>query len=131
MLKFYERNRNPKHHRTGDCTTRALAGALGVSWEEALTEQYHKAIAFKLDYTDKKVIDAVLAAHGFTKMKQPRKANGTKYTVAELDKLTTKAERDRGVYVRVANHDTVVIGDYIEDTWDCGCKTIGNYWIKS
>ena len=95
-----------------------------------MTEQFETARFLKLSFGDKKVIETILDTYGFIKMKQPRKANGKKYTVAELDKITTKAERDKGVFIRIANHDTCVVGNYIEDIWDCGYKTIGNYWIK-
>lgn len=130
MLEFREVNRNPKGHKTGDCTTRALAGAIGISWEQAFTEQYEMALHYCYDNTDKKSIDRILAKHGFLKMKQPRKWDNTKYMVCELDQLLTKKQMQEGVFVRVANHDTCIVNGRIEDLWNCGHKTVGNYWIK-
>lgn len=40
MLNYKEFNVNPKHRKTGDCSTRALVGTLGISYEEALKYQF-------------------------------------------------------------------------------------------
>lgn len=130
MIRFEEVNRNPKNHKTGDCTTRALAGALGMEWKEVLTEQFSIAIKYCYGVTDKKVIDRLLENHGYVKMKQPRKYDNTKYLVKELDQILTKDQMKEGVFVRVANHDTCIKDGKIQDLWNCGDKSVGNYWIK-
>ena len=129
MLKYEFINRNPKGHKTGDCTTRALAGVLGIEWRDALSEQFSVALHYYYDITDKRVLEKVLAAHGYKKMKQPRKPDNTKYMVKELDQILTKKQLKEGVFVRVANHDTCIKDNKIQDIWDCGNKSVGNYWV--
>ena len=130
MIKYAFINKNPKGHKTGDCTTRALAGTLGIDWREALTAQYNVALKYCYDTTDKRVMERVLKSYGYEKMKQPRKSDNTKYLVKEMDKILTKQQMKEGVFVRVANHDTCIKDGIIQDIWDCGEKSVGNYWVK-
>lgn len=130
-IKYKELNVNPKNRKTGDCSTRALVSVLGISYQEALRLQYKEALECYYDTSSKQVVERILKKYGYVKMKQPRKPNGTKYCVEELDELVDKATRDKGVLVTVANHHTCVKGDYIVDIWNCGYKTIGNYYIKT
>lgn len=72
----------------------------------------------------------MLVKFGYIKKAQPRKADNTKYTVSEMDKILTKKEMAEGVLVTVANHHTCITGGHIQDIWDCGYKTVGNYYVK-
>lgn len=130
MLNYCQNNVNPKGRRTGDCSTRALVGTLGISYEQALQLQLKWSLKTFYDPTSKQVMEKVLSEFGYVKMKQPKKADGTKYTVGELDKIIPKYRRDNGVLVTIANHHTCIIGDCVQDIWDCRCKSIGNYYIK-
>lgn len=131
MLKFTLYNANPKNRKTCDCSTRALAGALGISYEEALQRQV--AWAAKKYYAphSHQITELVLKDFGYIKMKQPRKADGRKYKVGELDRILTPKQMQAGVFVTIANHDTSVKDGAVIDTWDCREKTVGNYFIKA
>ena len=130
MIQYLEVNRNPKGRKTGDCVTRALAGILGITWAEALKEQYEMALKKSLSWGDKKLEDAVLKKYGYIKCPQPKKPNGTKYRLYELDKVVTPYQMSLGIYVTVAHHATYVVDGAVEDIWDCRGYTIRNYWVK-
>lgn len=130
MLLYREKNVNPKKRRTDDCSTRALVGTLGISYEEALKLQMKWSLKTYYDPTSKQVMEKVLQEFGYVKMKQPRKADGKKYTVAELDEIIPADIRNKGVLVTVAGHHTCIIGMCVQDIWDCRYKSVGNYYIK-
>lgn len=130
MIKYIEKNVNPKGRKTGDCSTRALVGTLGITYDEALRLQTEISLKTYYDPTSKQVMERVLAKFGYTKKAQPRKADNTKYTVSEMDKILTKKEMEEGVLVTVAKHHTCITGGHIQDIWDCGYKTVGNYYVK-
>lgn len=130
MLLYREKNVNPKKRKTGDCSTRALVGTLGISYEEALKLQVKWSLKTCYDPTSKQVMEKLLQEFGYVKMKQPRKADGKKYTVAELDEIIPADIRNKGVLVTVAGHHTCIIGMCVQDIWDCRYKSVGNYYIK-
>lgn len=130
MLRYNEKNVNPRNRKTGDCSTRALVGVLGISYDEALKLQMEWSLKIYYDPTSKQVMEKVLQQFGYVKMKQPRKYDNTKYKVKELDEILTKKQLQEGVLVTVANHHTCIVEGVIQDIWDCGCKSVGNYYIK-
>lgn len=130
MINFKEINVNPKKRKTGDCSTRAIVGVLGISYDDALKLQTEESLKSYYDPTSKQVMEKVLAKFGFVKMKQPKKYDGTKYEVRELDQLLDRRTLDEGVLVTVANHHTCIKDGVIQDIWNCGRKTVGNYYIK-
>lgn len=131
MIKYFEFNVNPKNRKTEDCSTRALVGTLKISYEEALQLQMKWSLKTYYDPTSKQVMEKVLNEFGYIKMKQPRKWDGTKYTVREMDQLLSEKQMQEGVLITVANHHTCITGGVIQDIWDCGNKSVGNYYIKS
>lgn len=131
MIKYYEHNVNPKNRKTGDCSTRALVGTLGIGYEEALKLQMKWALKRYYDPTSKQIMELVLKEFGYIKMKQPRKPDGKKYTVGEMDQILTKKQMQEGVLVTVANHHTCVTGGAVQDIWDCRSKAVGNYYVKA
>nr|DAG69133.1 MAG TPA: hypothetical protein [Caudoviricetes sp.] len=131
MLKYHEFNVNPKNRKTGDCSTRALVSTLEITYEEALKLQCEEAIKSCYGITDKQIMQRILKKFGYVKMKQPKKSNGKKYMVKELDEIISKKIRNKGVFITIANHHTCVKGDMIIDIWDCSDNTIGNYYIKN
>lgn len=130
MLDFKEVNVNPKNRCTGDCSTRALVGTLGISYEEALKQQCEEAIKSYYGITDKQVMERIVKKFGYIKMKQPKKANGKKYTVGEMDELLTEEQLKNGVLVTIANHHTCIRFHAVQDTWDCRDKCVCNYYVK-
>lgn len=107
-----------------------MVGTLGISCKEAIELQAKWAIAKCYGITDKQTIELVLKEFGYIKMKQPRRRDGSKYMVGELDEILTLTQREHGMLVTVANHHTCVIGDCVQDIWDCRYKRVGNYYIK-
>jgi len=130
MLKFKNVNVNPKGRKTGDCSTRAIVGLLGISYNEALDLQLAEVKKCYYDFTSHQVMERVLEKFGYVKMKQPRKSDGTKYEVKEMDKWLGSKELQDGVIVNVAHHYVVIKGDSYIDSWDSGRKCVGNYYKK-
>ena len=130
MISYVEKNVNPKGRKTGDCSTRALVGTLGISYEEALKLQTEISLKTYYDPTSKQVMEKVLEKFGYVKRRQPRKGDNTKYKVSEMDRILSKKEMEEGVLVTVANHHTCITKGHIQDIWDCGYKTVGNYYVK-
>ena len=130
MLKFKNVNVNPKGRKTGDCSTRALVGLLGISYDEALDLQLEETKKCYYDFTSHQVMERALARFGYVKMKQPRKYDNTKYEVREMDEWLEPADLKNGVIVNVAHHYVVIKDDYYQDTWNSGRKCIGNYYEK-
>lgn len=130
MIKYKEINVNPKGRKTGDCSTRALVGTLGITYDEALKLQFEESLKCYYDPTSKQVMERILKNFGYEKMKQPRFDDGTKVMVKEMDRFLTKRQMNYGVLVTVANHHTCIKDGYIQDIWDCGSKCVGNYYVK-
>lgn len=132
MLAYQCLNVNPKNHKTGDCAIRALVGTLGISYEEAIDRCAYWAKKKCYGITDKQIMKAVLKEYGYVKMKQPRKADGSKYVVGEMDQILTEDQMMNGVFVTIANHHTCIVGDgRVQDIWDCRFKAVGNYYVKA
>ena len=130
MIGYVEKNVNPKGRKTGDCSTRALVGTLGISYDEALKLQTEISLKTYYDPTSKQVMEKVLEKFGYVKRRQPRKGDNTKYKVSEMDRILSKKEMEEGVLVTVANHHTCITKGHIQDIWDCGYKTVSNYYVK-
>lgn len=129
MIKYEYLNMNPKGRRVGDCSTRALAKTLSIDYDTALEEQLKQSLKHYYGITDKETIDYVMQDYGYVKVKQPRKSNDKKYTVAELDEILTDKQMQEGVLVKIAHHFTTIKDGTLYDIWNCGYKTVGNYWI--
>lgn len=124
---FHFHNENPKDRRTGDCVIRAIARASGDSWEDTLTGLCAVGLRVKSQPSHQDCYEKYLAEQGWVKGKQPRKADGTKYTVAEW----CHAHRDQTMIISVANHLTCIIDGKCNDIWNCTSKTVLNYWTRS
>lgn len=131
MLKYKQVNVNPKGRKTGDCSTRAIVGCLGIDYNKALDLQLEEVKKCYYDFTSRQVIERVLAKYGYVKMKQPRKADNTKYEVREMDQVLNAVQRAGGVIVNVANHYVVIRDDNYIDSWNSGYKCVGNYYVRA
>ena len=63
-------------------------------------------------------------------MKQPKKPDGTKYRVNEIDKIISKEDLKNGVIINTRRHYVCCRDDYYQDIWDSGLQIVGNYYIK-
>lgn len=123
-FKFY--NANPKNRITGDCTFRAICTALGQTWEQTVMEMAELSCKTGYALNDTKGIAKYMELKGWTKMKQPRKSDNTKYTGKEFCKVF------KGTCVaNIGGHHVVCIKDgKVHDIWDSTDGCIGNYWVK-
>lgn len=125
MLIWY--NNNPKGKKTGDCVIRSIAFATNTAWADTYRALAELGIKKGLMINDNNNWKAYLKNLGFEKQSMPRKDDRTRYT---LDEFCNKLAKDNYVYiVSVANHLTVVKDKNIYDSWNCGNKCVGNYWI--
>lgn len=117
-------NANPKNKKGADCVARAVSFATGKTWENTIKEMTEFAIPLGRVFNEKAAVEKYLEEHGWVKYKQPRQDDNTKYTVQEFCEM-----QPNGTFiVSVANHLTVVKNGVIHDTWNCGHKSVGNYW---
>lgn len=125
-LPYKNYNANPKGRKTSDCVIRALTMASGKPYETILQEL--TAISLKTGYflNDKHNYEKWLESNGFTKMKQPRDVYGYKYTISQIRLLCNASS----IVISCAHHLTCVKDGVLIDTWNCGNKTIGNYYVK-
>ena len=124
MMQWIQINKNPRNRRTTDCVTRAFCEAFGQSYEDTLREMCEYAIKTGYYINDKKFIERFLEDKGWQKMKQPKHPDGSLFMLKDLE------EQDTLVMLR-PSHITYVNKDGdLEDTWDCRCRYIRNYYIR-
>ena len=129
-------NANPKGYTTEeDCTIRATAVTLSMHWEDVVAERCSLAIISGRCPLGDKATEMIMNNHGYVKMKQPRKADNTYYTVTEFCKYLKKNKYTENIMVGVPNHMTALgrtpKGEYkIFDTWDCGECTVRSWYAK-
>lgn len=142
-------NANPKGWKTDDCVIRAIALATNQSWDKVFIDLNEIAFKKKRVFNDSAVYNEYLKLIGWNKQSQPRERyynNGyydtyKKYTVYDFirelnSKLITGGWEYESYIITVAHHMTCVKLNEdktkyeLYDTWDCGEKTIRNYWIK-
>lgn len=123
---YIEYNKNPKGLKTGDCVVRAIATALNESWEDTYKGMLEVALKTYQAISWKNNFKKYLQNKGYEMHKMPKKENGKRYTVNEFCK--EKAENNKTYIISLANHLTVVINRDLYDTWNCGNKSVGNYW---
>ena len=127
MLEYKEINLNPKGKKTADCVIRAISGATGIDYYKVYEDLYQISVKTGYMLNEKRCEEKLLEKYNFKKYKQPRKCDGSKYQINELDKLIDcKKEK---VVVSCAHHLTCIKNNKIEDIWDCGSKSVGNYYI--
>lgn len=123
MYVYY--NPNPTGRHVGDCSVRAIAKALGVSWDEAyrlITDQGY--IMGDMPSSDS-VWGAVLKSRGFYRSIVPNICPQC-YTAEQF----CQAHPD-GVYVLgFGNHVATAIDGDIYDTWDSTQEIPVYYWHR-
>lgn len=125
-FKFKEYNANFKNKKTTDCVIRALAVAMDKSWKDVFSEMTQQTLETGIMYDEKKGYEKYLEKNNWTKHKMPRRGDNTKYTVKEF--LEELANKNTAYVIAVAGHLTVIKDLTLIDTWDCSCKSVGNYY---
>lgn len=128
-MLFDNINLNPKGKRVGDCVIRAIAYATDQPWEKVYDDLCKIGRKKCVLPNDDKAYQEYLKKLGYEQMKQPRKIDGTKYTVEEFaDEYLPYHATNGSVLVRVAHHLTAVSTGTLHDTWNCGYKTVGKWY---
>lgn len=128
MIGFVRKNNNPKNKKTADCVIRAVSTSTKTSYEDVRDGLFEIMKKTGYEMTTKNVYERYLKMLGWVKMKQPKKPDGTKFLVGEIDSLVNTNKRN--VIISLANHLTAVEDGVLVDLRDCRYKTIGNYYIK-
>lgn len=115
MLHYKNLNVNPKGRKTGDCSTRSLVGCLGLKYDDVLDLQLKFVKKYYYDFTSRQCVEKILSNFGYVKMKQPKKPDGTKYRVNEIDKILSKEELMGGVIINTRKHYVCCRDDYYQD----------------
>lgn len=124
---FHWVNLNPKGNAAGDCVVRAICAFLHWDWEKTYKELAEHGLKTGYIINDDENYQTFLSAKGFEKKKMPKRGDGSKYTATEFCKEI--AQPGHEYVLRLANHLTFVGPDCrIWDCWDCGYKSVGNYW---
>jgi len=134
-FRYY--NANPKGRLTGDCVYRAIATATGKDYKEVVMEMAKMHCDTGYEATSTKGIEVYLKSLGWTKHKQPKHYDGTKYTGEEFcrevaeDIYNGGDSRKAAIIANIGGHHIVAIMDgAVNDTWNSTHKCIGNYWVK-
>lgn len=128
-MSFLKMNLNPLEKKVGDCVIRAIASATGQSWEQTYTELCALGLELKNVPNGKEVYTLYLKRLGWQKMKMPKVPYGDTYTRLKVREFAEINNKGRYV-IDIANHLTAVEDGTIIDIWDCGRKSIGNWWAK-
>lgn len=133
-FEFY--NTNPKGYiREGDCITRAIAAVVDEPWENILSEQWKFALQTSRAFGSATVKELIMQKHKYIKVAEPKKTNGSKYSVIDFCKWLSHMGYRKPVLVKVNHHMTALRikdGVYkIHDTWDCGNMIVRGYYLSA
>lgn len=127
-VKVYHENFQyfqPNDHVCGDCSIRAVSGALGISWHTALDRLVEKAHKLSDAPTSTECVGALLTENGFKWHPIDVSDGGKRPKVHEFAKGHSST-----CVLRVSSHLVCSVGGYYKDIWDCGEKCLYGYWEK-
>lgn len=119
---------NPNPVRTdgvGDCSVRAIAKALDISWEKAYTILSANGFLMGDLLNSDLVWGSVLRQNGFKRDVVPNTCPDC-FTIADFC-----AEHPKGVYVlKSDNHVATVVDGTLFDAWDSSANIPQYFWYK-
>lgn len=122
---FKNHNENPTGRNVGDCTVRAIAKALGQSWEQTYVELALQGFLAGDMPSANAVWGAYLRGKGFARRIVPNECPDC-YTVEGF-----AADHPRGTYILALSGHVVCVQDGdIWDTWDSGNEIPLYYWYR-
>ena len=132
---FHFHNQKPHNRITTDCVIRAISTATGKAYEDIVILLAGIQIKTGFDPSEKDGYGKLLKYLGWEMHKQPRKADGRKYTGKEFCRALNNGEIDiesnKRIIAHIGTHHLVAIMDWqVWDTWDSSDGCIGTYWIK-
>lgn len=123
MFVYY--NPNPVGRRVGDCAIRAIAKALGISWEDAYAKVATNGYRMGDMPSSDSVWGAVLRENGFYRKAIPNTCPDC-YTANDFT-----IDHPDGVYVLgFGGHVATVVDGDIYDSWDSSNEIPQYYWYK-
>lgn len=125
-FKYENYNANPFKRKTGDCVIRAVCVALGEDWEDTYKGMFEVTLETGYSVSSKDNFKEYLKRKGYDMRKMPKKLTGKRYTVQEF--VEQLANPKKNYIISVANHLTCIEKGTLVDTWNCGYKSVGNYW---
>lgn len=126
---FHFYNANPRNRYTGDCWLRAVCTGLNEPYNDVLKEMVEIQIETGYELSCKEAVAIYLERKGWTRHKQPRKPDGTKYTGSQFCIRLT--EKDTRYIANIGGHHMVAIVDRkVNDIWDSTDGCIGVYWTN-
>lgn len=125
MSRWVHYNPNPQKKGIGDCAVRAVAKALGVSWDAAYSMLAAKGYAMKDLPNANHVWGAVLRENGFDRRAVPNSCPDC-YTAEDF-----ATDHQEGIYVLgFGDHTAAVIDGQIFDSWDSSGEVPQYYWTN-
>ena len=122
---WQEYNPNPVSRRVEDCSVRAVAKALDISWEDAFALLAKNAFQMGDMPHSNSVIGSVLRMHGFYRKAVPDECPDC-YTAEDFLK-----EHPKGTYVLFfGNHVATAKDGTLFDTWNSLAEHPQFYWYK-
>jgi hypothetical protein len=122
---FIEYNINPVANRTEDCGIRAVAVALGITWEQAFDLLAYNARAMGDVMHSNAVIGSVLRQNGFNKALIPNQCPDC-YTIADFAIDNPKGD----FVVGTGSHVVAVVDGNIIDTFNSKDLVPVWYWYR-
>lgn len=120
-----EYNPNPVGRNVGDCAVRAIAKALGISWEQAYTLLTMNGFVMGDMPSANSVWGAVLRKHGFKAQALPDECPDC-YTATQF-----LEDNPEGTYVfGFGNHVATAIDGTLYDAWDSTNEIPQYVWYK-
>lgn len=122
---YYNPNPVRSDNGVGDCTVRAIAKALNISWEQAYVKlSINGYLMGDLPNADT-VWGSVLRTEGFVREMVPNTCPDC-YTIDDFCR-----DNPKGIFVlKSENHVAAVIDGLLYDSWDSRMKTPIYYWTK-
>lgn len=125
MFQFYNPNPVRPDGGVGDCAVRAVAKALGISWEEAYTKLTANGFLMGELPNNDLVWGSVLRQNGFTREIIPNTCPEC-YTVADFCR-----DNPSGTYVvKSDGHVATVVDGTLFDSWDSSTNIPIYVWKK-
>lgn len=122
---WIEYNPNPVARNVGDCSVRAVAKALGITWEQAYALTAANGYAMGDMPSANSVWGAVLRQHGFLRKAIPNTCPDC-YTAEDFCE-----DHPNGIFVLCfGNHVCTVEDGDIYDSWDSSRCVPQFYWYK-
>lgn len=121
---FINKNLNPRGLKTGDCAIRAVAGATGLSWDEAYNIMAYTGFNIKREMAEVETVEKVLLDRGF-KVGKIKVVKGCKRPTVRG--FAEQHPNMTGV-MRVANHLVAFGRGHYMDIWDSGDCSVYKYW---